>query len=212
MREQRRSMMVMEFFAVLLAMTLFLPGLTKAGQLEPPGPPGPTMHTLDEIYNLLIEEIGVVPKTGQTNSYAPGDDGDLEMGVSWPSPRFTDNGDNTVTDNLTRLMWTKNANLASTPMLWSDAVNYCNNLDFAGRADWRLPNVRELQSLIDYGRCGPALPSGHPFVNVQSVGYWSATTRADSAASAWGVFMSYGGVYNYGKVGSNYVWCVRGGN
>ncbi|MCW9078616.1 MAG: hypothetical protein OQK74_05525, partial [Gammaproteobacteria bacterium] len=42
-----------------------------------------------------------VAKTGQTSSWAPGDDGDLEKGVAWPSPRFTDNLDGTVTDNLT---------------------------------------------------------------------------------------------------------------
>ena len=51
-----------------------------------------------------------VPKTGQTTSYTTGDDGDLEMGVPWPSPRFTDKGDGTVTDNLTGLIWLKDAN------------------------------------------------------------------------------------------------------
>ena len=51
-----------------------------------------------------------VEKTGQTTSYAAGDDGDLEKGVTWPSPRFTDNTNGTVTDNLTGLIWLKNAN------------------------------------------------------------------------------------------------------
>jgi hypothetical protein len=50
-----------------------------------------------------------VPKTGQTTSYALGDDGDLQMGIAWPEPRFTDNEDGTVTDNLNGLMWTKDA-------------------------------------------------------------------------------------------------------
>ena len=51
-----------------------------------------------------------VPKTGQTTSSATGDDGDLEKGVTWPSPRFTNNSNGTVTDNLTGLIWLRNAN------------------------------------------------------------------------------------------------------
>ena len=51
-----------------------------------------------------------VPKTGQTTSYATGDDGELEKGVAWPNPRFTDNNNGTVTDNLTGLIWLKHAN------------------------------------------------------------------------------------------------------
>jgi len=57
-----------------------------------------------------IDEPAPVPKTGQTTSYATGDDGDLEKGVAWPDPRFMDNGNGTVTDNLTGLIWLKNAN------------------------------------------------------------------------------------------------------
>ena len=55
-----------------------------------------------------------VPKTGQTTFYATGDDGDLEKGVPWPSPRFTDNGNGTVTDNLTGLTWLEDANCDGT--------------------------------------------------------------------------------------------------
>jgi hypothetical protein len=54
--------------------------------------------------------LAPVPKTGQKTSYPPGDDGDLAKGVAWPNPRFTDNGDGTITDNLTGLIWLKNAN------------------------------------------------------------------------------------------------------
>lgn len=50
-----------------------------------------------------------IPQTGQTTSYAAGDDGAVRTGVAWPNPRFTDNGDQTITDNLTGLMWEKNA-------------------------------------------------------------------------------------------------------
>ena len=56
-----------------------------------------------------------VPQTGQTNTFTPGDDGDIGVGVTLPTPRFTDNGDGTITDNLTALMWLKNANCAGLP-------------------------------------------------------------------------------------------------
>jgi hypothetical protein len=62
-----------------------------------------------------------IPQTGQEISDATGDDGDLQMGVPWPNPRFTDNGDGTVIDNLTGLMWAKNANIYGT-RTWSEAL------------------------------------------------------------------------------------------
>jgi hypothetical protein len=169
-----------------------------------------------------------VPKTGQTISYATGDDGDLEMGVDWPSPRFTDNGDGTVTDNLTGLVWLKNANCAAffsgdataqNSRNWSNALTaanslaggYCGLTDGSSAGDWRLPNVRELQTLIDYGEYSPALPDGHPFTGVQSGYYWMSTTRAVSTSSAWSMRMDYGNVYDGDKDHEHYVWAVRGG-
>ena len=61
--------------------------------------------------SIVWAQPAPVAKTGQTTSYATGDDGDFEKGVAWPSPRFTDNDDGTVCDHLTGLMWAKNANL-----------------------------------------------------------------------------------------------------
>jgi hypothetical protein len=162
----------------------------------------------------------LVPKTGQTTSYATGDDGDLEKGVAWPNPRFTDNGDGTVTDNLTGLFWLKNANCFGT-RTWNNALSDCNGLsaagycgltDGSGAGDWRLPNHKELFSLIDAENFGPALPVGHPFTNVQSYYYWSSTTLAYSINGAWGVNMSDGYVYNAYKTNIYYVWPVRGGH
>ncbi|MBU0568419.1 DUF1566 domain-containing protein [bacterium] len=103
-----------------------------------------------------------LPKTGQTTSYATGDDGDLERGVAWPSPRFTDNGNGTVTDNLTGLMWTKDANLGGT-MNWQNALTYMTTLNVGGYIDWRLPNLKELRSLMDCSQSNPALPNPNPF-------------------------------------------------
>ncbi len=98
-----------------------------------------------------------IPKTGQTTSYATGDDGDLQTGVSWPVPRFTDNGNGTVTDNLTGLIWLKDADCLGTET-WSNALSKSNGLatgtcgltDGSSAGDWRLPNIRQLKSLVDY--------------------------------------------------------------
>lgn len=151
-----------------------------------------------------------LPETGQKAIYRTGDDGDLEKGVAWPDPRFTVNGD-CVTDNLTGLMWSRNANLAEF-MNWNAALNNANNLTLCGYSDWRLPNRKELRSLIDYSNYNPPLPTGHPFTNVQANGYWSSTTFAYYTDYAWVIDMWYGFVYGVAKNNLNdYVWPVRGG-
>ncbi len=166
-----------------------------------------------------------VPKTGQTTSYNTGDDGDLEKGVAWPTPRFTINlngsnvPDGTVTDNLTGLIWLKNAN-AFGARNWATALTDCNGLasgtagltDSSVAGDWRLPNVKELQSLIDFSNVVSALPSGHPFTGVQSGYYWSGTTYANGTVYAWYVYMLNGYVGSNDKTLFYYVWPVRGGN
>lgn len=162
--------------------------------------------------------FGGVPKTGQTTSYATGDDGDLKKGVAWPNPRFTDNGNGTVTDNLTGLIWLKNANCFG-QRDWFQAISDCNGLSNGscgltdGSVDgaWRLPNLNELISLVDRGRFIPPLPYGHPFTNVRSDPYWSSTTAADSDFYAWYVDMNLGDVFSVTNGIIHYVWPVRGG-
>ena len=148
-----------------------------------------------------------VPKTGQTTSYTPGDDGDLEKGVAWPIPRFTDNGNGTVTDNLTGLIWTKNANMFGDLALQSGATypacEACATLnsgehgltDGSVEGDWRLPNLNELLSLMHYGFGSPHVPNtqgtgkwapGDPFIGVREP-YWSSTTYSSVSNYAWPV-------------------------
>lgn len=157
-----------------------------------------------------------VAKTGQTTTYATGDDGDLEKGVPWPVPRFTDNGNWTVTDNLTGLIWMKDADCSGVSD-WYGALELCNSIsapdcgltDGSEVGDWRLPNVKELHSLVDYGNYYLALPSGHPFVDVQLTAYWSSSTHADDTDYAWRVFFGYGIVRDISKGGTYNAWCVR---
>lgn len=171
-------------------------------------------------------------KTGQTICYdepgnaiscaGTGQDGAVQTGVAWPAPRFTDNLDGTVTDKLTGLMWTQDANTPNPPgcttsfttLLWQDALNYvaCLNANnYLGHNDWRLPNRKELHSLTDFSQSSPALQPGHPFTNVQTAQYWSSSTSANSTSDAWRVSMSSGYVVAEVKTSFFNVWPVRAG-
>jgi len=187
------------------------------------GPGTGTMHTLNEIYNLTRQRIPApVARTGQTTSYAAGDDGNLQKGVAWPDPRFTDNGDGTVTDNLTGLVWLKNANCYGS-LVWDTALvtavtlntGECGLTDGSAEGDWRLANLREMLSLIDFaqyndsGTFDPALPVGHPFINARASAYWTSTTYAGDSVTAWGITMATGQADGASKSVAGYIWPVR---
>ena len=161
-----------------------------------------------------------VPKTGQTTPYRLEDDGDLETGVTWPNPRFTvttNGADEVVTDNLTGLMWVREPHAIAgnaSVVEWEDAIDSCTTLTFAAHSDWRLPNVRELQTLLDYGEDDLALPSGHPFLGIKNdEPYWTSTT-VKRTIGAWVVRIDFGWVSPRNKDVNNqmYVWPVRSGN
>ena len=159
-----------------------------------------------------------VAKTGQNTLYATGDDGDLEKGMVWPDPRFVDNGDGTVTDRLTGLVWLQNAN-CFVMSSWDQALLDCSGLasgacgltDGSVPGDWRLSNVDELLSLIDRSQTTPALPSGNPFTDVQTSTYWSSTTSAGDTDFAWFVFFDDGFSDYNAKAAEHHLWPVRGG-
>jgi hypothetical protein len=180
---------------------------------------------------------GALPDTGQTKCYAlagreipcdsetcPGQDGSYSKGC--PSEgRFVDNLDGTVTDHCTGLMWQKDTADVngdgqigdSDQIQWCSALAYCENLRFGGgvRAwdDWRLPNVRELQSIVDYGRAATfGGPSIDPVFGSVSTAYLSSTIYAGDVSDVWVVNFYDGGV-NHGGVQffSLYVRAVRGG-
>ncbi|MCX5887261.1 MAG: DUF1566 domain-containing protein, partial [Proteobacteria bacterium] len=163
-----------------------------------------------------------LPQTGQTNCYdesgteiactGTGQDGEIQAGVAWPSPRFTVSGD-CVTDNLTGLMWAKNGNLPDSGGAWDQAVDYCSNLTLGGYTDWRLPNVNELESLVNGAESNTATwLNTQGFTNVQALSwYWSSTTYAGSPGYAWVVSMDDGDVTGFYKSYNVYVWPVRSG-
>ena len=126
------------------------------------------------------------------------------------SSRFTCvMGGAAVRDNETGLVWEQSP--STSLFTWSSAQSHCNALAVSNRIGWRLPTLQELGSLVDRSQSNPALPAGHPFSNVQSSTYWSATTFASDASSAWTVNFIVGGVFNVDKRGTFFVWCVRGG-
>jgi hypothetical protein len=155
-----------------------------------------------------------LPQTGQMKSYYRGDDGGLRIGVSWPSRRFTPHRDGTVTDNLTGLMWTKEANLPGKRMTWQEALDYVAGMNVGtnsnfGYTDWCLPNISELESLVNAGTRDLAKwLRGKGFANVQADSYWSSTAYADLPGSAMGVNMVFGHI---NVVGGGSLWPVRAG-
>ena len=120
-----------------------------------------------------------------------------------------------VLDKETGLVWEQSPN--EPQRTWVEAQLYCTIKTVGNRLGWRLPTVHELATLVDpsnpFGN--PDLPVGHPFSNVQSAIYWSATTDAGDANRAWEVNFFFGnsaGVpESMVKSTNNFVWCVRGG-
>lgn len=155
-----------------------------------------------------------VPRTGWTQSFAPGDDGALQMGTPWPAVRFDDHGDGTVTDGVTGLMWTKDASPAPGGTTWLDALDFVASMNAGGthgHDDWRLPNAREMASLQDPRFRYPSITSGHPFTGVvDDRHYWSSTTYAADSSMAMGIGLGAGTIASVPKsTPDNQVWPVR---
>ena len=127
---------------------------------------------------------------------------------------YTDNGNGTITDNNTGLMWVKDGTGAgcdySTMLTWEAAIAFCENLTFAGYTDWRLPNVNELQSIVDYSVSPPTIDP--VFINTHGAYYWSSTPFTNPAYLAWIVDFDTGLSYFEAKTTNTYyVRPVRGG-
>lgn len=177
-----------------------------------------------------------LPATGQTATYAPGDDGALRIGAPLA---FHDNGDGTITDEGTGLVWEKKGDAgalhdkdgaytwnpgAGSIWEWIAAVNAEGGAGFAGKSDWRVPNKKELESIVDAGRFNPAFPavfsssctSGCSAVTCSCTAsllhYWTSTSVAGAPdAFAWGMLPSSGAVQaSNRKTALGHVRAVRG--
>ena len=164
---------------------------------------------------------GPLPATGQTRCYSgvsdfeeidcasaeyPGQDGFYQKGCPMEG-RFVDNGNGTVTDNCTGLTW-QQAREPGPGRTWAEALEYCEYLELGGKTDWRLPNVRELQSIVDYGRWDPAIDP--VFSVVSDFWYWSSSSRVDDPTYAWSVSFYCLIVAPADKEGGGFVLAVRG--
>ncbi len=204
MRERKRAGLILSVFMVI-ALTTLLPGLSTAGSLEPSGPPGPTMKTLDQ----------VPPTWDQKLSASDGSD-------PCNSSRFKCVlGNAAVLDKETGLVWERQPQNPNGAPDFVESVQYCANLDLGGRKGWHLPTIEQLTSLVDTSVTGsPKLPNGHPFLNVSAEGFYFALP----AGFNWGVVsvglvsfgtgdatVSFSVGCTDGGCGFEHQWCVRGG-
>ncbi|MDD3284810.1 MAG: DUF1566 domain-containing protein [Patescibacteria group bacterium] len=165
-------------------------------------------------------------KTGQTKCYDPssatgdeipcsgtGQDGEYQIGQAMSYTTTT----NTVLDNSTGLMWKKCSEGLSgnncetgtaTTHTFAQAITICENDETDGYTDWRLPNIKELLTLVDFGKSNPAIDIT-AFPATVSEYYWSSTTYLDSPRIAWSVYFYDGGTGNGGKGNEGYVRCTR---
>ena len=159
-----------------------------------------------------------ITKTGQQSCFnqkgdhidcvGTGQDAEIASGIAWPEPRFSRYQDNVI-DNLTGLVWAKSADTAGQPMDWSGALAVVERLnDDSTHRTWRLPNINELQSLVDASKAQPALPDEHPFVSCQDT-YWSSTTSVYQPDWAWALYLDKGALgVGQKQQAKFYVWAV----
>jgi hypothetical protein len=146
------------------------------------------------------------------NCAGSGQDAEFSSGIKWPDPRFETNGE-TVTDLLTGLIWSKNSNPAGFPMLWEESLDFIDSLNsqnFAGRNDWRMPNRKELHSLISFNENKPAIAAPNPFGKIFLAWYWTSTSYAGSLKHAWRVQLEGGRMFFGAKTEYSLLWPVCG--
>jgi hypothetical protein len=165
---------------------------------------------------FAFASVAAVPAVAQTTApgpyYAkPSWDQKLQCDTRATCPRFivlSNWNSDAVLDRETGLVWERSPSTSTFD--WRFAQFHCNELAVGNRIGWRLPTLQELASLADPSQV-PAFPPGHPFNNVQSSTYFSATTNVFAAGLAWVVLFDSGRVADSDKESTFLAWCVRGG-
>ncbi len=151
-------------------------------------------------------------KGQETSCLGYGHDGEIQTGIPWTAVRFTAQKE-VVVDNLTDLVWTRNANIGTFPCTWQESYEQIADLNqerYGDYGDWRLPHRNELRSLVSYQTKKPALPEGHPFINIFLGWYWTSTTAASHPAYAWSVHLEGARMFYGKKEQYQLFWPVRG--
>ena len=158
---------------------------------------------------VLAVAIGVAWAVSSNGPYYATPSWDQKLPASTRFVVLLDWNSEAVLDRETGLVWEQAP--ATVVQTWANARGACLNSSKGGRKGWRLPSIVELLSLVDpsVASPGPALPPGHPFTDVQSTGYWSASTDARNPPFAW-LWDFHFGLGIIDKTSSVRVWCVRG--
>ena len=113
-----------------------------------------------------------------------------------------------VKDNQTGLIWEQAPDLDHD--VWSRSVERCATKTVGGKHGWRAPTIQEMKTLVDPARKDPALPPGHPFSNIKSAIYWTATPHPTDDILAWQMSFFSGESVTDQKSGTRRMWCVLG--
>jgi len=191
------------WFLFLIVLFISFPGVSGAGVVQLP----------QTGLTTCIDSTGAVIACAGT-----GQDGEVQSGALWPNPRFMDNSDGTATDTVTGLMWARQAGSPTDgaciggSLTWLAALSYItclNGNSYLGHSDWRLPNINELESLVNIG-----VAKSYPWLMEQgftNVGltYWSSTTYTAGTGYGWKVDFDGNQVSYLSKTSQALVWPVR---
>ena len=154
------------------------------------------MLTSLNAYEIIIDKTLKVKESTQKSNY------------TYPNLQ-RDDTKQTVYDPATKLIWQDNSEAKSTKTDWERAKRYCRNLSHAGYSDWRLPSIKELETIVDYSRYPDAYKKS--FKNFTASNYWSSSPDLSHCSSAWSVYFEYGNSFSYYKSSKYFVRCARAG-
>lgn len=208
----RRAITTGARVVAMLAICLALSGVILAKHAPAENTPNQTLTDRHAHLDILNDKVSAVSDTGPIGP----------CGVSKTGGQTFSGADRFVPvlygvaycDRETGVVWETSP--AVTFFNWAGAISHCTTREVGGRKGWALPMREQLSSLLDINSIlclggGLCLPDGHPFQNVQSANYWSASTTGGTPTFAWLVNYFLGGVFVIKLDGKGLAWCVRDG-